>query len=129
MKKIITMVGTSLFEDYLENHSDDSNFIDAYEHFEDNKIKADELDREPERRGNIERSLRESYFKNNQNASAEIKSLIKLKEELKEDFEIYLLFSDTAISRLAAEILYKVFSEYKPYNVIKDYEIKEPNKN
>jgi putative CRISPR-associated protein (TIGR02619 family) len=128
MRKIITMVGTSLFENYLENRSNDRNFIDAYDHFKNNKIKADELDRERCRRENIEKSLRESYFKNNQNASAEIKSLIKLKEELKEDFEIYLLFSDTAISHLAAEILYKVFSEYKPYDELKDYEVKEPIK-
>jgi len=128
MKKIITMVGTSLFEDYSKKHSDDSDFIGDYKHLEDNKFKADELDKELKRRGNIERSLRESYFKNNQNASAEIKSLIKLKKELKEDFEIYLLFSDTAISRLAAEILYKVFSEYKPYDELKDCEVKEPIK-
>jgi putative CRISPR-associated protein (TIGR02619 family) len=42
--------------------------------------------------------------------------------------EIYLLYSDTALSRLAAEILYKVLSEYQPYDELKDYETKEPIK-
>jgi putative CRISPR-associated protein (TIGR02619 family) len=128
MKKVITMVGTSLFENYLERHSNDINFKKVYDHFKNNKSKADELDKEPNRKENIERSLRESYFKNNQNASAEIKSLIKLKEELNEKLEIYFLYSDTALSRLGAEILYRVLSDYQPYDELKDCEIKEPIK-
>jgi len=106
MKKVITMVGTSLFENYLKNESHKSqNFKNAYNFFKDNKIRADGLDREKDRRKAIEKSFTENYFKNNPNASAEIKSLVKLREELKEDFEVYLLYSDTALSRLAAEIL------------------------
>jgi putative CRISPR-associated protein (TIGR02619 family) len=128
MKKVITMVGTSFFENYLEMYSNDTNFKNAYNHFKTNKIKANDLDKELNRKGNIERSLKESHFKNNQNASAEIKSLIKLKEELKEELEIYFLYSDTALSRLGAEILYKVLSEYKPYDELKDCETKEPIK-
>jgi putative CRISPR-associated protein (TIGR02619 family) len=127
MKKIITMVGTALFENYLEKHND-TNFKKAYFHFKNNKSKADELDKERDRRENIEKSLRESYFKNNQNASAEIKSLIKLKEELDEELEIYLLYSDTTLSRLAAEILYKVLSKYQPYDELKDCKTEEPKK-
>jgi putative CRISPR-associated protein (TIGR02619 family) len=125
MKKVITMVGTSIFENYLEKHSNDTNFKNVYSYFKNNKIKANDLDKELNRKRNIEESLKENYFKNNPNASAEIKSFIKLKEELNEELEIYLLYSDTALSRLAAEILYKVFSEYKSYDVLKDYEVKE----
>jgi len=128
MKKVITMVGTSLFENYLEMYSNDTNFKNAYNYFKNNKSKANDLDKELNRKGNIERSLKESHFKNNQNASAEIKSLIKLKEELKGKLEIYLLYSDTALSRLAAEILYKVLSEYQPYDELKDCETKKPIK-
>jgi putative CRISPR-associated protein (TIGR02619 family) len=128
MKKVITMVGTSLFENYLERYSSDTNFKNAYSYFKNNKIKANDLDKELNRKGNIERSLKESHFKNNQNASAEIKSLIKLKEELKGKLEIYLLYSDTALSRLASEILYKVLSEYQPYDELKDCETKKPIK-
>jgi putative CRISPR-associated protein (TIGR02619 family) len=128
MKKVTTMVGTSLFENYLEENSNYTNFKNAYNYFKNNKSKAIDLDKESNRKGNIERSLEKNYFKNNQNASAEIKSLIKLKEELKEELEIYLLYSETALSRLAAEILYKVFSEYQPYDELKDCEVKKPKK-
>jgi putative CRISPR-associated protein (TIGR02619 family) len=113
MKKIITMVGTSLFENYLEEYSNDTNFKNAYDYFKNNKSKADDLDKELNRKKNIEKSFNESYFRNNQNASAEIKSLIKLKEELNEELEIYLLYSDTALSRLAAEILQRALSYFE----------------
>jgi len=117
MKKVITMVGTSLFENYIEKH-DNTNFKLAYDHFKGNKdkakrVKADELDNEEGRRKIIEGVLNEKYFKNNINASAEIKSLIKLKKQLKDDFEIYLLYSDTALSRLAAEILKEKLNLYE----------------
>jgi len=128
MKKVITMVGTSLFENYLEKHSNDGNFIDAYDHFKDNKTKTDDLCKELNRTKNIVSKLNQSYFRNNPDASAEIKSLITLKKELKKDFEIYLLYSDTALSRLAAEILHKYLYEYKPYDELRDCEIKEPKK-
>jgi putative CRISPR-associated protein (TIGR02619 family) len=125
MKKVITIVGTSLFENYLDEHTNDINFKNAYNHFKNNKMKADELDKEPNRRGNIEKSLKESYFRNNQNASAEIKSLIKLKEELNEELEIYLLYSDTALSRLAAEILQRTLFCYEE---LKNCRIHTPQK-
>jgi len=128
MKKVITMVGTSLFENYLERYSSDTNFKNAYSYFKNNKIKANDLDKELDRKGNIEKSLKENYFKNNPNASAEIKSFIKLKEELNEELEIYLLYSDTALSRLGAEILYRVLSDYQPYDELKDCETKKPIK-
>jgi len=125
MKKVITMVGTSLFEDYLEKQND-TNFKNAYNDFKNNKIEAKGLDEETNRRINIEKGLNENYFKNNQNISAEIKSLIKLKEELKENFEIYLLYSDTALSRLAAEILQNALSCY--YDEFKNCSIPSPKK-
>ncbi|MGB9762948.1 MAG: hypothetical protein ACPLW7_02930, partial [Minisyncoccia bacterium] len=101
MRKVITMVGTSLFENYIDE-KEDNIFKEAYEDFKDLKVNAENLDHHSEKRENIETALNETWFrKNKQNASAEIKSLIKLKEELKEDFEIHLLYSDTALSRLA----------------------------
>mgnify|MGYP000428985216 CR=1 FL=1 len=124
MKKIITMVGTSLFENYLEK-KDDTNFIKAYNYFKNNKIKAEGLDNELNRRKYIEKSLNEKYFKNNPNASAEIKSLLKLKKELDDKLEIHLLYSDTALSRLAAEILQNSLSYYDELN---DCTINQPKK-
>jgi putative CRISPR-associated protein (TIGR02619 family) len=43
--------------------------------------------------------------------------LIKLQEELKEDFDIYLLHSDTALGRLAAEIIKDNISLYEEYGL------------
>jgi len=125
MKKIITTVGTSIFENYL-NNIDNQNFICAYNFFKINKVEAKKLDVEQNRKNIIENCFTENYFKGNTDASAEIKSLIKLKQELRDEFSIYFLHSDTALSRLAAGILYKVFSEYKPYDELKDCEVKKP---
>ena len=119
------MVGTSLFENYLEKPSNDTNFKNSYKYFKDNKIKADDLDKESNREENIKRNLNESYFKNNPDASAEIKSLIKLKEELNEDLEIQLLYSDTALSRLAAEILQNSLILYDGF---KNCTVQQPKK-
>jgi putative CRISPR-associated protein (TIGR02619 family) len=125
MKKIITTVGTSIFENYL-NNIDNQNFICAYNFFKINKVEAKKLDVEQNRKNIIENCFTENYFKGNTDASAEIKSLIKLKQELRDEFSIYFLHSDTALSRLAAGILYKVFSEYKPYDELKDCEVEKP---
>jgi len=119
------MVGTSLFENYLEKPSNDTNFKNSYKYFKDNKIKADDLDKESNREENIKRNLNESYFKNNPDASAEIKSLIKLKKELNEELEIYLLYSDTALSRLAAEILQNSLILYDGF---KNCTVQQPKK-
>jgi len=104
MKKVITPVGTSLFENYLKDE-ENSNFLNAYVFLKENKLSAEDLNNEKGRRRNIENCLDDNYFKNNPNASAEIKSLRKLKQEIDEEFEIYFLYSDTALSRLSAEIL------------------------
>jgi len=73
MKKIITPVGTSLFENYLESGKVNNNFKDAYYHFKNNKKRADELDKEQNRAKIIKEVFNEKYFENNINASAEIK--------------------------------------------------------
>jgi len=124
MKKIINMVGTSLFENYLRINRDD-NFESAYRFFKDNKIEADELDKETHRKENIRKVFKTNYFINNSEASAEIKSLIKLKEELNEPLEIYLLYSDTALSRISAEIIHDSLSFY---DLFKDCLSKHPHK-
>jgi len=112
MKKIITTVGTSLFENYHKKYRDKT-FEDLYNFFKDNEISAKELDNHELRKKNLIDNFNSNYFKNNPDASAEIKSLIKLQEELKEDFDIYLLHSDTALGRLAAEIIKDNISLYE----------------
>jgi len=118
MKKIITTVGTSLFENYLKKYRDKTkDFEDLYNFFKNNEISAKELDNHELRKKNLIDKFNSNYFKNNPDASAEIKSLIKLQEELKEDFDIYLLHSDTALGRLAAEIIKDNISLYEEYGL------------
>ena len=122
MKKIITTVGTSLFENYLRN-SKDSEFKDWYETLnEDNKLSANDLDSYEYK--NIAKNIKEvlkKIFDGSNNISAEIKSLIKIKQQLKDDLEIYLLYSDTASGRLSAEIIKEFLPKYEEF---KNAEIK-----
>jgi putative CRISPR-associated protein (TIGR02619 family) len=116
MKKIITTVGTSLFENYHKKYRDTA-FEDLYDFFKNNEISAKELDKQELRKKSLIDKFNSNYFKNNFDASAEIKSLIKLQEELKEDFDIYLLHSDTELGRLAAEIIKDNISLYEEYGL------------
>ncbi len=57
------------------------------------------------------------------NISAEVKSLKKISDELKEDLEVYLLASDTVLSRLAGEILQEFIPKIVPKCEVKKLEI------
>jgi uncharacterized protein with von Willebrand factor type A (vWA) domain len=89
MKKVITPVGTSLFENFLESGKADENFRRNYEYFK--KIKAEGLEGEKGRKSILKNALNENWFKENIDASAEIKSLIKIKQKLNDDIRIYLI--------------------------------------
>lgn len=104
MKKIISMVGTSIYENYLEKN--DNSSVKNYLKDLENK-KADEFDSQKERIKKIKEALKEWIKKerDSENLSAEIKSIVRLKEELKDNFEIHLLCSDTVLSKLAAELI------------------------
>lgn len=121
MKKIITMIGTSLFENYkLKN--DDSEF----------KRYLDDLKKKDLNENNID-SLKINYIKekinkwfksmsinNKANVCAEIKSLVKIKEELDDIIEIYFLTSDTILSRLVYDIISEIWSQIEN---LKNYKI------
>jgi len=104
MKKVITMVGASIFENYFEKN-DDKTIKSYYDVLKEKREK--DWDNENERRKSVEKAIRKwiQSESDKKNISAEIKSLAKLQEELKEDFDIYLLCSDTILSRLAGEII------------------------
>lgn len=110
MKKIITMIGTSIFENYFNKNKDITN-RDYYNRIKDKRAKErqDEKDREKYLRNGIEKWIKEE--KDKKNISAEIKSIIKLKEELNDKFEIYLLSSDTILSELAGEIIKNIIPQ------------------
>ncbi|MGC9101203.1 MAG: hypothetical protein ACP5HC_08105 [Caldisericum sp.] len=64
MKKVITMVGTSLFENYLDK-KEDNIFKEDFEDLKDDKVNAENLDRYSEKRERIERALNETWFRKN----------------------------------------------------------------
>ncbi|MEP9412272.1 MAG: putative CRISPR-associated protein [Candidatus Brocadia sp.] len=113
MKTIITTVGTSLFTNCLKRGQDIQNH---YENIK-NKTSADYN----KCRGRIDKikPVIMNFLKNNNNdASAEIKSILKLKDELHDEIKIILLASDSIPSILAAEIL----SDYKFDNLCVNFD-------
>ena len=118
MKKVITPVGTSLFENFLKSGKADENFRRKYEDLK--KIKAEGLEGEKMKKSILKNALNENWFKENIDASAEIKSLIKIKNKLNDDIRIYLIHSDTALSKLASEIL---VDSFKYYNDLKNSKV------
>lgn len=131
MKKIITMVGTSLFENYiLEN--DDNTVKNYYEDLKDKSL--EEYNKCESKIRMLKNKISEWLKKNKYNVdiSAEIKSLTKLKQELKDDLGVYFLTSDTVLSKVASEIItenWKNFEELKDYNFfikeIKNLQVKD----
>lgn len=117
--KIITMVGTSMFENYLKGHS---NFANSYRYFKENNLPAEKMDAENGRINILKNAFKENKWCNerNINASAEIKSLIKLKEKLRDKFKIHLLYFDTLLSGLAAQILKENLPNYSQLKVSSD---------
>lgn len=125
MKKVVTMVGTSIFENYVREIDDQYLGNDM----EDLKEKAAEEYKENDPRikrikSKLEKWISEFSESDKEELSAEIKSLVKLKERFKEDFEVYLLYSDTAMGKLAAEIIRDVLQNME---IFKDSEIKKPD--
>ncbi|CAA7602814.1 CRISPR-associated protein APE2256 [Acididesulfobacillus acetoxydans] len=104
MKRIITTVGTSIFSNY------DNERKDMRDHL--NGIKGKRHSRWQENQERIEeiRKAVSRWMAGNQNASAEISSTWKLKEQFAENCEVHLLCSDTIESRLAAEMVQKYFN-------------------
>lgn len=99
MKKVITTVGISMFTNYLKQKKD---IKIHYRPLVD--LAHGAWDKSQAR---IER-IREAvgkWVRSSQGLSAELKSLQTLRREWGDDFEVYLLATDTVLSRLAAEII------------------------
>ncbi|WP_422448337.1 putative CRISPR-associated protein [Thermoanaerobacterium sp. DL9XJH110] len=102
MKRVITTVGTSLFTNYLDRKKD------IEPHYKSIKeLPHKEWEERRSRIDIIKKSVL-GWAKNNPKASAEIASILKIKESVKDDLEVYLLATDTIVSRLAAEIIEEV---------------------
>lgn len=111
MKKVITTVGTSIFTNYLQEHDD---IKEHYSYIE--KKRHREWDACKDRLKQIKKPVTE-WACQNRDASAEIKSLIKLYEMEKDNLDVYLLATDTVVSRLAAEIIKDVFDGSEGINI------------
>jgi len=106
VRKVITTVGTSLFDNFRAH----SNAIDI--HYDVIKDKpTSEWNNIGGRIQKVGTALT-SWAKGDANASAEIKSIVKIQEMLKDNLEVYLLATDTVVSRFAAEIIKDWFKNY-----------------
>lgn len=106
MKKIITMVGTSMLGRYLNDNKNDREFKNYLE-----KLHGDtsQYFHEEDRVNKIKKKLND-WIKNKNSdelveISAEVKSITKISERIKENLDIYLLTSDTILSNLIFEVL------------------------
>lgn len=125
MKRIINMVGTSIFENYIKENND-RDFLRYYEGLKNKRVKDWEEEKERIKRlkNKISTWIEDKIKKAPEAVSAEIKSLTKLSKELYDDFEIFLLSSDTVLSKLAGEILKENLSKIKNFEN-KKVELKE----
>ena len=130
MKKVIAMVGTSLFGNFFQSEDSES-AKQWYEKLEE--LPASQWEHQIQRTGKL-RSAIKNWLSNLPDkekikASAEIKSIFRLKRELASDLDVYLLSSDTLISKLAGEIIKESLEEMKVAKahcrVIKDLQIQE----
>ncbi len=105
--KVIVTVGTSLFENYKEKNTEIGKELKNKSYYKDKN-------RYESRFKNIINNL-EEFIKEEENKScAEINSINKLKEKYpQEEFEIFLIASDTIRSYLVAEVLKKYFENVK----------------
>jgi len=106
MKKVITTVGTSIFQNYKEKTNQKSGELNESYLFNKPYSEWDDRHNNP-----IKETIRKwlGSGENLNGVSAEIKSLTKLQEERREELEVYLITTDTVASNLAAEIIKDYF--------------------
>lgn len=107
MIKLITTVGTSIFDNYLKVKEDIKTY---YDNVKDKGC--DEYGDHLNKIETIKKAVISLYKdKHSMDISAEIKSVNKIKEYLKEDVDVYLIATDTIVSRIAADIIKDFLSE------------------
>ena len=127
MKTIVTTVGTSIFTNYQKENGDSNDKI------EDLKLKQQsEWDNYKDDVNSLEKTINK-WLNGNDSASAEIKSLIKIEQMLKNPLEVYLLTTDTILSNIAADIIKEYFNQGKEIKIksielIKELQIKNSKK-
>ena len=117
MKKVITPVGTSIFSNYFDEEKNKNIDSTKRNHYEILKNKPYSEWKNWKKRIDKLKPVISNWAENNENASAEIKSLLKIQEMLKVELEVYLLTSDTILSNVAAEIIKGYFEKDKDINI------------
>ncbi len=106
MKIVVTTVGASLFSNYQDKFGEDSNISslknELHKEWDDCK----------EERKRIKSSVIK-WARSNQEASAEIKSILKIQKVVQDDIIVRLIATDTVLSRLAAEIILELVDGLK----------------
>ncbi len=121
MKKIITMVGTSIFENYMKQNNDDTEFKN---YVNDLKTRmADEYGNESIRIKKLKERLCNFSAMPVEDTSAEIKSIKKIQQQLNDNIEVFLLTSDTLLGILAGEIIKEKLKEILNLDNPKDEKI------
>lgn len=121
MVKVITTVGTSLFTNYLRIDNSIRNNFESIEDkkYVDRKVYNDEVESIKKKFISLEKNL---------NLSAEVKTLLKLKEELKDELDVYLFTTDSITSKLAADIIKEKFTDefsFKETKIIEGLQTKD----
>lgn len=113
MKKVITMVGTSIFEKYFNKKGKNDCIKNYYIYLKNSNKRTDQLESEKRRVDRLRETIKSWALSEpeREDISAEIKSLVKLRQELREELEVYLLCSDTILSKLAGEVIEEISSE------------------
>lgn len=112
MIKVIVTVGSSLFTNYLKNNN---SFKSQFETLSDLPYSSSK-DYTPE----IEKIRKDfNSVQKNPKLSAEINTLVKLKEEVGDQLELYAFTTDTILSKLAAEIIKEKYQDEFNFKEIK----------
>lgn len=112
MKKVITPVGLSLFNNFFK-HNSNCSLKDDFEGFKgdaNHLYTADEYEKYKDDLQALKKAVFDFAVSHGQ-VTAEMSSLVKIQAIVKDDLEIYLLSTDTILSFLTAKILKDVFIE------------------
>lgn len=112
MKKVLTTVGTSIFQNYKEKTKQ------KYGELNENYLFNNPYSNWCDRHNKLVKEIIWKWLKSSENLngiSAEIQSLTKLQKERKEELEVCLITTDTVASNLAAEIIKEYFEKQENY--------------
>lgn len=119
--KIVTTVGTSIFTNLADREIQEKfNQLkeEPYSQWDSCKEDIEGKTGISQRKGL--RTLVETQIQNQENASAEITSILKIIREIgksESEFEVYLLATDTVLGALACELIKKWFENYLKKNI------------